>query len=159
MPCSRKSYHPKRAAPYPTRNQRRIEATRAELCAAQNAHGVHIDISSKGLPEPTFHQDGIHCLRDKATHDEYQAWCAKLRNTYGSYAKYNERRWSGFCQAVYADWKEDQQFVKDRDATDAEKAAELAKVDAVYRATQEDHPWLGTSVEDDPVATYGSERD
>jgi hypothetical protein len=43
--------------------------------------------------------------------------------------------------------------------TDAEKAAELAKVDAVYRATLEDHPWLGTSDEDDPGATYGSERD
>ena len=154
MPCSRKSYLPKRAAPYLTRNQRRIESTRKQLCAAQNAYG-----DNGGLPEPTFHEDGIDCLRDKATRDEYHAWCTKLRSTYGSNAKYNERRWPSFCQAVYADWKEDQQIVKNRDASDADKAAELAKIDAGYRATLEDYPWLGTSVEDDPGATYESETE
>ena len=155
MPCSRKSYLPNRASPYPTRNQCRIESTRKQLCAAQNAYG-----DNGGLPEPTFHRDGIDCLRDKATRDDYHAWRANVRRTYGSYVKYNARRWPVFFyQAVYAEWKEDQQIVKNRDASDADKAAELAELDAYYRATLEDHPWLGTSVEDDPGATYGSETE
>lgn len=154
MPYSRNSCPLQRTVPYTTRNQRRIEATRARLCAAQNAYG-----DNGGLPEPTFHEDGIDCLRDKATRDVYHAWRAKLCNTYGSNAKYNERRWPSFYQAVYADWKEDQQIVNNRDASDADKAEELAELDAYYRATLEDYPWLGTSVEDDPGATYGSETE
>lgn len=108
---------------------------------------------------PTFHQDGIHCLGDKTTRQEYHAWCEKVRNTYESYAKYNEQRWPKFYQAVNADWKEDQQIVKERDASDADKAAELAKIDGGYRATLEDYPLLGTSVEDDPGATYESDTE
>lgn len=154
MPCSRNSCPRQRTVPYSTRNQRWIEATRARLCAAQNSYR-----DDGGLPEPTFHQDGIDCLGDKATRDEYHAWCANVRSTYGSYAKYNGRRWPDFYRVVYADWKEDQQIVKERNASDADTAAELAKVDACYRATLEDHPWLGTSVEDDPGATYGSETE
>jgi len=154
MPCSRNSCPRQRTAPYQTRNQREIESTREQLCAAQNAYG-----DDGGLPEPTFHQDGIHCLGDKTTRQEYHAWCEKVRNTYESYAKYNEQRWPKFYQAVNADWKEDQQIVKERDASDADKAAELAKIDGGYRATLEDYPLLGTSVEDDPGATYESDTE
>ena len=126
-----------------------VEEIRKRICAKQNEHANEGD----SLPEPTFHPKGIDSLVDADTRQAYEDFCSLVDATYENAAHYNATRWPDFWAIVLRDWAEDQAIVQARTVRAADKEAERAIMDAEYRATLTQWPWLGTSVADDPGAT------